>query len=50
VPSAITWSANYAVAKEAYIPDIPDWLIKAFGHPPIVVRSGDELIQAIARS
>jgi hypothetical protein len=50
VPSAFTWSENYAVAKEAYIPGIPDWLIKAFGHPPIVAHSADELIQAIARS
>jgi hypothetical protein len=50
VPSAITWSENYVVANPAFIAGLPDFLTKAFGHPPIVANSGDELIQAIATS
>jgi hypothetical protein len=46
----MTWSENYVVANPAFIAGLPGWLINAFGHPPIVARSVDELIRAIATS
>jgi hypothetical protein len=51
IPSLIYWSeGGCAIANPAFLPGIPDWLLKALRTKPTIVHNGDELGRCLQES